>query len=152
MSLSKSDFADGLKAFEGCKDIPDAVQKWTDAWEKYISKCTQIATPAASVAAFKSSIAGAFAPIPSPVTFFTMLQTAMTAGLTAAVLKPTYGAPGSLVPNPAPIDGASVVSTGLGSKNHADPKDALAEKVHNWTIVWAAIGIPPDFSGAGPLS
>ena len=97
MPLSPSDFAAGIKKISNPKDIADTAQKWTDAWESYISKCTQIAVATAGVAAFKSAIPAAFVPVPAPPVFFTLLQAAMTAGLSAVVLKPNYGV--TLVPN-----------------------------------------------------
>jgi hypothetical protein len=145
MPLVASIFADGLKAIKTPKSEAEAAQKWTDAWEKYISMALQIASPAASVQAFHGVMMSAFAPIPAMPTFFLKLTDAMTAGLNAAILIPNYGV--TLIPNAAPLGYVPALAD-----NESQPRTELADKVHSWTTLWMCTGIPPDFSGAGPLS
>lgn len=145
MPLSKSDFADGLKAIKFPESAAEAAGKWGDAWDKYITNCLQIAVSAGGVSAFKGLMMSAFDPTDDKTAFVSKLEKAMTVGLLAVVLKPTYGV--TLIPAPAPLS-ASLSP----ADNDSDPRDALATAVHSWTITWIATGIPPDFSGAGPIS
>lgn len=145
MALSKSDFADGLKAIKFPESAAEAASKWADAWDKYISKCTQIAVATGGVSAFKGLMMTAFDPTDSKTAFVSKLEKAMTAGLLAVTLIPQYGT--TLIPAPLPL-----MASLSPADNDSDPRDALATAVHTWTITWTATGIPPTFSGAGPIS
>lgn len=145
MALSKSDFADGLKAIKFPDSAAAAASAWADAWDKYISKCTQIAVATGGVSAFKGLMMTAFDPTDDKTAFVTKLEKAMTLGLLAVTLIPQYGV--TLIPAPAPLS-----ATLSPADNDSDPRDALASAVHLWTITWTATGIPPTFSGAGPIS
>lgn len=145
MPLSASDFASGLKNIKFPGSEAEAAAAWANAWRGYISKATQIAVAEGGVQAFQAAMISAFAPTGSSTSFISSLEGAMRAGLAAVVLIPNYGA--SLIPapkplqySPAPIDSAST------------PREQLAEAVDGWTKTFSCSGIPPDFSGAGPLS
>lgn len=143
MPLSKSDFADGLKAIKFPDSSSAAASAWTDAFQKYIANCTQVATFAAGVQAFHASIAGAFDPTDSTTAFATSLGTALTAGVSALVLVTTFG---TTLPGPAPF-----TTTFSNADNEADPRDKLASDVHNWIITCTYTGTPPS-SPPGNLS
>jgi len=144
MPLAASVFAAGLNKIQMPTSSAEALQGWVDAWSNYISMCMQIATTVASVTAFRGVMAAAFVPGNSPAAFCLQLQAAMTAGLSSAVLIPVYGV--TLIPNPAPLG----YSPANASTTIA-PRMALADKVHLWTSLWMCTGIPPDFTGVGPL-
>lgn len=145
MPLSASVLAAGLNKIQMPTSPTTALQGWVDAWSTYISMCLQIATSVASVTAFRGVLATAFVPGNSPDAFCLQLQAAMTAGLSAAVLIPVYGV--TLIPNPAPLG-----YTPANASSTTAPRMQLADKVHLWTSLWMATGIPPNFTGAGPIS
>jgi hypothetical protein len=139
MPLQGSAYASALKSIGFPESASAAQAKWEQAWKDFASGCTQAISTGLAY-----SLAGAFEPKESKSAFFDKLESAGKADIAAFVLKPNNG---TTTPPTAPLG---------YSPADAESKDApmgdLGDKMASFVKSAMSTGIPPDFSGLGPLS
>lgn len=141
MPLQGSAYANALKSIGFPASAAEAQQKWEQAWKDFASGCTQAVSTGSSY-----SLAGAFEPKESKTAFFDKLESAGKADILTWTLQTTYG---TVVP-PGPT--APLGYTPSDSDSKDAPMGALGDKMASFAKSAASTGIPPTFSGAGPLS